>query len=52
MEAIHEFEADDFLQNVFGEQVSNTIIERKREEWYQFCEQVTAWEVEKYLDRI
>lgn len=52
MEAIHEFEADTFLQEVFGEQISNTIIERKREEWYQFCEQVTAWEVEKYLDRI
>ena len=22
------------------------------EEWDEFCEQVTAWEVEKYLDRI
>lgn len=52
MEAIHEFESDSFLQNVLGRQISDTIIERKRQEWYQFCEQVTAWEVEKYLDRV
>lgn len=52
MEAIHEFEKDDFLQNVYGEQLSQILIEKKREEWNEFCEQVTAWEVEKYLDRI
>ena len=47
MEAIHEFEKDDFLQNVYGEQLSQILIEKKREEWNEFCEQVTAWEVEK-----
>ena len=52
LEAIQEFEKDTFLQNVYGEQLSKTLIARKKEEWDQFCEQVTAWEVEKYLDRI
>lgn len=52
MEAIQEFEKDDFLHHVYGEQLSRILIDRKREEWYEFCEQVTAWEVEKYLDRI
>ncbi len=51
-EAIHEFAKDDFLRDVFGEQLSNILIEKKKEEWDQFCEQVTAWEVEKYLDRM
>ncbi len=52
MEAILEFEKDDFLQEVLGKQLSGILIDRKKEEWNQYCEQVTAWEVEKYLDRI
>lgn len=52
MEAICEFEKDDFLRQVYGEPLSDLLIERKKEEWNEFCEQVTAWEVEKYLDRI
>lgn len=52
MEAVQEFEKDSFLHNVFGEQMSQIMIAKKKEEWNKFCEQVTAWEVEKYLDRI
>ena len=36
----------------YGEQLSEIFIKLKKEEWNEFCEQVTAWEVEKYLDRI
>lgn len=52
MEAIQEFEKDTFLQKLYGKQLSDIFIERKKTEWNEFCEQVTAWEVEKYLDRI
>lgn len=52
MESIQKFEQDSFLQNVYGEQLSQILISKKKDEWNQFCEQVTAWEVEKYLDRI
>ena len=52
MEAIHEFERDEFLQQVYGKQITKILIKKKREEWNEFCEQVTAWEVEKYLDQI
>lgn len=52
MEAIGEFEKDEFLHQVYGEALTRLLIERKKEEWNEFCEQVTAWEVEKYLDRI
>ena len=52
MEAVMEFEKGNFLHEVYGEQLSNIIAQKKKEEWDEFCEQVTAWEVEKYLDRI
>ena len=52
MEAIREFEKDTFLQNVLGTSVSELFIARKSDEWSEFCQQVTAWEVEKYLNQI
>lgn len=52
LEAVNEFEKDSFLQSVFGKQISKTFINGKKEEWNDFCMQVTAWEVDKYLDRI
>lgn len=52
MEAIREFQKDEFLHKVYGEQLSQILIQKKEEEWNEYCEQVTAWEVEKYLDRI
>lgn len=51
-EAIQAFEEDDFLQDVFGKTLSDIIIKEKKEEWAEFSRQVTAWEVEKYLDRV
>ncbi len=51
-EAIRAFEEDAFLQEVFGKTLSDIIINEKKEEWEEFCSQVTAWEVEKYLDRV
>ena len=43
---------DEFFHKVYGEELSRIIIQKKKQEWDEFCEQVTAWEVEKYLDRI
>lgn len=51
-ESIKAFEKDEFLQGIFGKQISNTFIEQKQKEWNEFCSQVTSWEVDKYLDRI
>lgn len=51
-EAIRAFEEDEFLLNVFGKTLSQIIINEKKEEWEEFSRQVTAWEVEKYLDRV
>ena len=35
-----------------GKTLSEIIINEKKEEWEEFSRQVTAWEVEKYLDRV
>lgn len=51
-EAICAFEEDTFLQDVFGKSLSEIIRNEKKEEWEEFSRQVTAWEVEKYLDRV
>lgn len=52
LEAIQEFEKDEFLHQVYGEQLTQILLQKKKEEWNEYSEQVTAWEVEKYLDRI
>lgn len=52
LEAIREFKKDEFLHEVYGEQLTEILLQKKKEEWNEYCEQVTAWEVEKYLDRI
>ena len=52
MEATRAFEQDEFLRDVVGKQIADTFIEEKKEEWNNFCKQVTAWEVDQYLDRI
>ena len=51
-EAIRAFEEDEFLQQVIGKTLSQIIINEKTDEWEEFSRQVTAWEVEKYLDRV
>ncbi len=52
IEAVQAFEKDEFFHKVYGEELSRIIIQKKKQEWDEFCEQVTAWEGEKYLDRI
>lgn len=47
--AIQAFEEDEFMKYVFGEHITNKYICAKREEWEQYCLQVSAWEVEHYL---
>lgn len=52
LEAIHEMEKDEFIKGVLGEQFASRYIEAKKSEWGQYCQQVTAWELDEYLYRI
>ncbi len=51
-EAVKEFEKDTFVQNVLGDSLSGKLITRKKNEWDEYSRQVSAWEIDKYLDRI
>jgi Glutamine synthetase len=51
-EAIHEFKKDQFIQDVIGKHIADKYIETKSKEWFEYCEQVSAWEVDQYLYRI
>ncbi|RDU23753.1 type I glutamate--ammonia ligase [Anaerosacchariphilus polymeriproducens] len=48
-EAIDEFKADTFIQNVLGEHISTKYIEAKTKEWEDYCQKVSEWELEQYL---
>ena len=51
MAAIEAFRADPFMKEVLGEQVYNTYLEEKLNEWNEYRAVVTDWEVSKYLYR-
>ena len=52
IEALEELERDSLLMEVLGENAGRKYILAKKEEWAQYCEQVTDWEVNTYLYRI
>jgi glutamine synthetase len=49
-EAIDELERDDVICEALGSHVLTHYLEAKRAEWDEYRTQVSAWEVEKYLD--
>ena len=51
-EAIHEFEADTYIQEVLGTHITEKYMEAKKAEWADYRSQVTQWEIENYLYKI
>ncbi len=51
-EAIRAFKEDRFVRGVLGEHISNKFLEAKTQEWREYCEQVSQWELDRYLFRI
>ncbi len=49
-EALTEFQKDELVREVMGEHLYQKYIDIKIREWSEFKIQVTAWELEKYLD--
>lgn len=52
LEAIHEMEKDELVKGVLGEHAYERYIMAKKQEWAQYCRQVSNWELEQYLYRI
>ncbi|MDD5937334.1 MAG: glutamine synthetase family protein [Clostridiales bacterium] len=50
-EALQEYEASDFIKKVLGSHMYENYLKVKQEEWIQYRTQVSAWEVNQYLDR-
>lgn len=48
-EAIIEMEKDSFVKKALGEEFAQKYIDAKKLEWNEYKEQVTAWEMERYL---
>jgi glutamine synthetase len=49
-EALDELEADEVMREALGEHVFSRFIEAKRAEWDEYRSQVTAWELDRYLE--
>ena len=44
-------EKDDVIVDALGEHVTQHFLAAKRSEWREYNEQVSAWELERYLAR-
>jgi glutamine synthetase len=49
-EALDELQADTVIADALGEHVFERFVEAKTEEWDEYRMQVTAWEVDRYLE--
>lgn len=48
-EAVESFEADPFSKQVFGEAMFNAFVDFKRQEWTEYHNYVSEWELQRYL---
>jgi glutamine synthetase len=48
-EALDHLEKDRVIRDALGEHIYERYVDAKREEWHEFIEQVTEWEVGRYL---
>ena len=49
MEAINEFEKDEFIKGVLGEHISQKYVEAKKKEWENYSAEISNWEINQYL---
>lgn len=50
IEAIHYMEKDALIRDVLGGHAYERYIAAKKEEWHRYRSQVTAWEIDEYLN--
>ncbi len=51
-EAVEEFQKDDLMKNVLGEEAFQKYTVSKRKEWESYNAQISQWEIDNYLLRI
>jgi glutamine synthetase len=50
-EACDELEKDEVIKGALGEHIAQHLLAAKRQEWRDYITQVTAWELEEYLEK-
>lgn len=50
--AVRELEQDPFIRDVLGEDLAEKIMSARREEYHNYCMQVTDWEIANYLHKL
>ncbi|MGH7567771.1 MAG: type I glutamate--ammonia ligase [Gemmatimonadales bacterium] len=48
-EALDQLEQDDVVRDALGAHIYERFVEAKREEWQEYIERVSEWELERYL---
>ncbi len=51
-EAIANFEKSELMREILGEGLHSFLVEYKRAEWKDYCNSVTPWELEHYLEEL
>ena len=51
-EAVGFMKADSFIEEILGKNFVHTYTEAKMNEWNDYMNQVSDWEINKYLNRI
>ena len=49
-EAVEEMAKNEMLAEALGDHVFTHYVEAKREEWAEYNEQITEWELDRYLE--
>jgi glutamine synthetase len=49
LEAIEAFDADPLMEVVFGSELKKAYVELKTQEWWDYHNDVSRWEIERYL---
>ena len=49
LEAIEAFAADSLAREVFGEALFDSYVDLKQAEWWEYHNQITPWEIERYF---
>ena len=49
LEAIEAFDADPLMERVFGPDLKKAFVELKTEEWWDYHNEISPWEIERYL---
>jgi glutamine synthetase len=49
-EALDALEKDDLVRETLGEHIFRHFVDAKREEWHDYIQQVSRWEIDRYLN--